>query len=100
MRAAYLVEMHRAPDLADIFLMLILVVMKGNEERLVQLTSLELNSPSPLPAPAVRMPCLSPDAPLLDHCHHGIQFYGTRGRGVRRVARHAPPRDGRDFFTA
>lgn len=76
-RAAYLVEMHRGAELSDVSLMLTLAVTKGSEERLVQLTSLELNSLSPPPAMAVNMTCVSPDAPPPEYCHHGIQFYGT-----------------------
>lgn len=76
-RAAYLVEMHRGPDLSDVSLLLTLVVTLSSEERLVQLTSLELNSLSPAPSLAVTMCCQSPDEPLPGHCHHGIQFYGT-----------------------
>ena len=76
-RAAYLVELHRGADLSDVSLMLTLVVTKSSEERLIQLTSLELNSLSPPPALAVNLFCLSPDAPLPEYCRHGIQFYGT-----------------------
>lgn len=76
-RAANLVEMHRGADLADVSLLLTLVVTLGSEERLIQLTSLELNSLSPMPQLAVIMSCKSPDELLPDHCRHGIQFYGT-----------------------
>lgn len=76
-RAAYLVEMHRGADLSDVSLLLNLVVTEGSEERLVQLTSLELNSLSPAPSLAVTMCCQSPDEPLPGYCQHGIQFYGT-----------------------
>lgn len=76
-RAAYLVEMHRGADLSDVSLLLTLVMTLGNEERLVQLTSLELRTLSPRPSLAVTMYCQSPDEPLPDYCHHGIQFYGT-----------------------
>ena len=76
-RAAYLVEMHRGAELSDVSLMLTLVVTKNSQERLVQLTSLELNSLSPPPALAVNLFCLSPDASLPEYCRHGIQFYGA-----------------------
>lgn len=76
-RAAYLAEIHRGSDGSDVFLLLTLVVTKGNTERMVQLTTLELHSvASPLALP-VTMTCVSPDAPLPELCHHGIQFYGT-----------------------
>lgn len=76
-RAAYLVEMHRGADLSDVSLLLTLVVTLGSEERIVQLTSLELNSLSPVPRLAVTLSCKSPDELLPEHCRHGIQFYGT-----------------------
>ena len=76
-RAAYLVEAHRGSDDSDVFLLLTLVVAKGNNERMVQLTTLELNSVSPPLALPVTMTCVLPDEPLPELCHHGIQFYGT-----------------------
>lgn len=76
-RAGYLVEVHRGPDLSDVFLLIALVVIKGNVERMVQLTSLELGSVTPLPMLPVTMTCTLPDEPLPEVCHHGIQFYGT-----------------------
>lgn len=76
-RAAYLVEMHRGADRSDVSLLLTLVVTEGSEERLVQLTALELNSLSPAPSLAVTMCCQSPDEPLPGYCQHSIQFYGA-----------------------
>lgn len=76
-RAAHLVEMHRGADLSEVSLLLTLVVTLASEERLVQLTSLELNSLSPAPSLAVTMCCQSPDEPLPGYCRHGIQIYGT-----------------------
>ncbi|MBQ4853611.1 enhanced serine sensitivity protein SseB C-terminal domain-containing protein [Rhodanobacter sp. B2A1Ga4] len=76
-RAGYLLEVHRGTDDADVFLLLTLVVTSGNEERLVQLTTLELNSTVPPAALPVTLTCVPPDAPLPEICHHGIQFYGT-----------------------
>jgi hypothetical protein len=76
-RAAYLVEMHRGVQLADVSLMLTLVVSKKSEERMVQLTSLELNALSPPPAMAVSMTCIALDAELPEYCKHGVQIYGA-----------------------
>ncbi|WP_414077698.1 hypothetical protein, partial [Staphylococcus aureus] len=76
-RAAYLTEVHRGPDDSDVFLLLSLVVTKGNTERMVQLTTLELHSVAQPLALPVTMTCVFPDAPLPELCHHGIQFYGT-----------------------
>ena len=76
-RAGYVVEVHRGPDNSDVFLLIILVVTKGNTERMVQLTTLELSSVSPPPELPVTMTCALPEEPLPELCHHGIQFYGT-----------------------
>ncbi len=76
-RAGYLVEFHRGPSDSDIFLLLTLVITKGNDERMVQLTTLELRSVSPPMALPVTMTCVVPDDSLPELCHHGIQFYGT-----------------------
>lgn len=76
-RAAYLAEVHRGSDDSDVFLLLTLVVTKGNTERMVQITTLELHSVAQTLALPVTMTCVFPDAPLPELCHHGIQFYGT-----------------------
>lgn len=76
-RAAYLVEMHRGADLSNVSLLLTLVVTSGSEERLIQLTSLELSLLSPMLQLAVTMSCKLPDELLPEHCRYGIQFYGT-----------------------
>lgn len=76
-RAGYLVEVHRRPDEAGVFLLLTLVVKEGHDERIVQLTSLALNAVSPALALPVSLMCVHPDAPLPELCGHGVQFYGT-----------------------
>lgn len=76
-RAGYLVEVHRGVDDSDVFLLLTLVVTKGHDERMVQLTTLELSSLSPPLELPLTMACVAPDAPLPVLCHDGIQFYGT-----------------------
>jgi hypothetical protein len=76
-RAGYLVEVHRGTDDSDVFLLLTLVAAKGNDERLIQLTTLELGSIAPPLELPLTMTCVPPDVPLPELCHHGIQFYGT-----------------------
>jgi hypothetical protein len=76
-RAGYLVEVHRGADGSGVFLLLTLVVTKGHDERMVQLTALKLGSVSPPLELPLTMTCVAPDAPLPVLCHHGIQFYGT-----------------------
>jgi len=76
-RAAYLAEVHRGVDQSDVFLLLTLVVTKGNDERMVQLTSLALSSLLPRMELPMTITCVLPDEGLPELCHHGIQFYGT-----------------------
>lgn len=76
-RAGYLVEVHRGKDDSDVFLLLTLVVAKGNDERATQLTTMELGSITPPLVLPLTMTCVPPDDPLPELCHHGIQFYGT-----------------------
>lgn len=76
-RAGYLVEVHRGTNDSDVFLLLTLVVAKGNDERVIQLTTLELGSITPPLELPISITCVPPDVPLSELCHHGIQFYGT-----------------------
>jgi hypothetical protein len=76
-RAGYLVEIHRGPEDAEIFVLLVLVVMPESEERMVHLATLEMNAISPPPELPIAMTCVAPNEPLPEICHHGIQFYGV-----------------------
>lgn len=76
-RTGYLSQVHRGVEGADVFLLLTLVVTKGNEERMVQLTRLALASLSPQLMLPLTLSCVSPDEPAPELCRHGIQFYGT-----------------------
>ncbi|MBN8924886.1 MAG: SseB protein [Rhodanobacter sp. 68-29] len=76
-RAGYLVEVHPEAEGADVYLLMALVVASGNEERLLHLTTLEMNSISPVPELPINLACVASDAPILEVCRHGIQFYGT-----------------------
>jgi len=76
-RAGYFIEVHRPVDDTDVFLLLALVVTKGSNERMVQLTSLEVSSLSPPLELPLNMTCVAPDADLPALCHEGVQFYGT-----------------------
>ena len=76
-RGGYLVEVHPEAEGAQVFLLMVLIVVPGNEERLLHVTTLEMNSISPLPELPINLACVAPDAPILEVCRHGIQFYGT-----------------------
>jgi hypothetical protein len=76
-RAGYLVQVHPEAEGSQVFLLMVLIVVPGNEERLLHLTTLEMNSISLLPELPINLACVSPDAPILGACRHGVQFYGT-----------------------
>jgi SseB protein N-terminal domain/SseB protein C-terminal domain len=76
-RAAYLAEIHRRADGADIFLLLTIVVPPAHKERLIHLITLAIQSVSSYLTLPLTVTCISPDASLPDLCNHGIQFYGT-----------------------
>lgn len=76
-RAAYLVEIHRNDDSAQVSLLLAVVAAPAFHERLLQLATLALRTNSTdldLPLDIV---FVEPEAPLPEVCHAGIQFYGT-----------------------
>lgn len=76
-RAAYLVELHRGPELADISLFLGIVVAAAHHERLLQLTTLWIQPAlQDLTMPLSIVLC-KPDEELPEVFHHGIQFYGV-----------------------
>jgi len=75
-RAAYLVELHRGPEYADISLLLGIVVAAAHHERLLQLTTLWIQpAVQDLTMPLSILLC-KPDEELPGVFHHGIQFYG------------------------
>ena len=76
-RAAYLVEVHLQDDHAEIFLLLTIVAAKAFHERLLQLCTLALKEESPSLALPLSVGFSSPDEPLPDVCHKGVQLYGT-----------------------
>lgn len=76
-RAAYLVEVHQQDDQAEIFLLLMIVAAKAFHERLLQLVTLALKTESPSLELPLSVAFVSPEEPLPDVCHKGIQSYGT-----------------------
>lgn len=76
-RAAYLVELHRGPEMADVSLLLGIVVVAAHQQRLLQLTTLWVKPVlDTLPIPLM-MTLMTPEEELREVFHHGIQFYGT-----------------------
>ncbi len=76
-RAAYLVELHRGPELADISLLLGIVVAAVHHERLLQLTTLWIQPALQDLAMPLSILLCKPDEALPEVFHHGIQCYGT-----------------------
>ena len=76
-RAAYLVELHRGPEFADISLFLGLIVPGAHHERLLQLTSLWIKPALKDWSTPLSVMLCKPDEELPEFFHHGIQFYGT-----------------------
>ena len=76
-RAAYLVELHRGPEFADISLFLGLIVPGAHHERLLQLTSLWIKPALKDWSTPLSVMLCNPDEELPEFFHHGIQFYGT-----------------------
>jgi len=76
-RAAYLVELHRGPEMADVSLLLGIVAAAAHQQRLLQLTTLWIKPVlDTLPIPLM-MTLMTPEEELPELFHHGIQFYGT-----------------------
>ncbi len=76
-RDAYLVELHRGPEMADVSLLLGIVAAAAHQQRLLQLTTLWVKPVlDTLPMPLM-MTLMTPGEELPELFHHGIQFYGT-----------------------
>lgn len=75
-RAAYLIEIHRKDDPAQVSLLLAIVAAAAFHERLLQLATLALKSNSTELDLPLDLTFLEPDAPLPEVCHAGIQFFG------------------------
>lgn len=76
-RAAYLVELHRGPEFADISLFLGIVVPRAHHERLLQLTTLWLRTALKDWSMPLSVMLCKPDEELPEFFHQGIQFYGS-----------------------
>lgn len=75
-RAAYLVEIHRTDESAQVSLLLAVVAAPAYHERLLQLATLALRANSiDLDLP-LDMLFVEPDVPLPEVCNAGIQFFG------------------------
>jgi hypothetical protein len=75
-RSAYLTEVHREGEHAEVFLLLTVVAAPAHHERLLQLATLALKTHSTDLDLPLSIFFVAPDAPLPEVCHAGIQFYG------------------------
>lgn len=75
-RSAYLAEVHREGECAEVFLLLTVVAAPAHHERLLQLATLALKTHSTDLDLPLSIFFVAPDAPLPEVCHAGIQFYG------------------------
>ena len=76
-RAAYLAEVHRGPEFADISLFLGLVAPATHHERLLQLTSLWVQPALKDWSTPLSIMLCKPEEELPEIFQHGMQFYGT-----------------------
>jgi hypothetical protein len=75
-RAAYLVEVHRYDEDAEVFLLATIVAGPSHHERLLQLVALALKTHSTNLELPLSLLFVAPDAPLPEVCHAGIQLFG------------------------
>jgi hypothetical protein len=75
-RSAYLAEIYREGEGAEVFLLLTVVAAPAHHERLLQLATLALKAHSTDLDLPLRILFTAPDAPLPKVCHAGIQFFG------------------------
>ncbi|MBT2145547.1 enhanced serine sensitivity protein SseB C-terminal domain-containing protein [Rhodanobacter sp. LX-100] len=76
-RAAFLAEVHRQDERAEIFLLLTVVVAKAHQERLLQLATLAIKSEALQLDLPLSMRFLAPDVPFDELCNSGVQVFGT-----------------------
>jgi hypothetical protein len=75
-RSAYLSQIHREDECAEVFLLLTVIAATAHHERLLQLATLTLKTHSTTLDLPLNILFVAPDAPLPEVCHGGIQFFG------------------------
>lgn len=75
-RAAYLVEIHREDEYAEVFLLATIVAASSHHERLLQLVTLALKTHSTDLELPLSISFAEPGTPLPEICHAGVQFFG------------------------
>lgn len=75
-RAAFLAEVHRQDECAEIFLLLTVVVAQAHQERILQLATLAFKTEALQLGLPLSMRFFAPDVPLDEFCHSGVQIFG------------------------
>jgi len=76
-RGAFLTEVHRQDERAEVFLLLTVVAAKAHQERLLQLATLTFKTEVLQLDLPLSMRFLAPDMPLDELCNSGVQIFGT-----------------------
>ncbi|KRE86044.1 SseB protein [Rhodanobacter sp. Soil772] len=76
-RAAFLVEVHRQDQRAEVLLLLTVIVAQAQQERILQLATLAFKTEKLELDLPLCMRFLTPDTPLDDLCNSGVQIFGT-----------------------
>lgn len=76
-RSAFLTEVHRQGERAEVFLLLTVVAAQAHHERLLQLATLTFKSEALQLDLPLSMRFLVPDAPFDELCNRGVQIFGT-----------------------
>lgn len=76
-RAAFLAEVHRQDERAEVFLLLTVVAAQAHHERILQLATLTFKTEALQLDLPLSMRFLAPDAPLDELCNSGVQIFGA-----------------------
>jgi hypothetical protein len=76
-RAAFLAEVHRQDEHAEVFLLLTVVAAQAHQERSLQLATLAFKTEALQLDLPLSMRFLAPSQPLDEICHSGVQIFGT-----------------------
>ena len=76
-RGAFLAEVHRQDERAEVFLLLTVVVAQAHQERILQLATLAFKTEALQLDLPLSMRFLAPDVLLDEFCNSGVQIFGT-----------------------
>lgn len=76
-RGAFLTEVHRQNEHAEVSLLLTVVTAQAHQERILQLATLAFKTEALQLDLPLSMRFLAPNEPLDEICHNGVQIFGT-----------------------